>query len=113
MSDKHRLLREVFGYPSFRPGQEGLVDALLAGRDAFGIMPTGAGKSVCYQLPALLLPGVTLVVISERIASLREADRILVLEDGKITAQGRHEELLSSSPRYRSMERLQMGGGSV
>lgn len=56
-------------------------------------------------------PGVTLVIISERIASLREADRILVLEDGKITAQGRHEELLSSSPRYRSMEKLQMGGG--
>lgn len=56
-------------------------------------------------------PGVTLVVISERIASLREADRILVLEDGKITAQGRHEELLAGSPRYRSMERLQMGGG--
>lgn len=56
-------------------------------------------------------PGVTVAIISERIASLREADRILVLEDGKITAQGRHEELLQSSPRYRSMERLQMGGG--
>lgn len=58
-------------------------------------------------------PGVTLVVISERIASLREADRILVLEDGKITAQGRHEELLAASPRYRSMEQLQMGGGGA
>ncbi len=77
MSDKNSLLREVFGYPSFRPGQEGLVDALLAGRDAFGIMPTGAGKSVCYQLPALLLPGITLV-ISPLISLMRDQVNALI-----------------------------------
>ena len=55
-------LRRYFGYDAFRPGQEELVDAVLAGRDALGVMPTGAGKSICYQVPALLLEGLTLVV---------------------------------------------------
>ena len=53
-------LKRYFGYDSFRPGQSGLVDAILAGRDVLGVMPTGAGKSVCYQIPATLLPGVTI-----------------------------------------------------
>lgn len=56
------LLREHFGYDSFRPAQETLISALMAGKDALGIMPTGAGKSMCYQIPALMLPGITLVV---------------------------------------------------
>lgn len=60
--DKYSILQQYFGYPSFRGGQEALIDSLLAGRDALGIMPTGAGKSLCFQVPALLLPGVTLVV---------------------------------------------------
>ena len=60
--DKYELLRRVFGYDVFRPGQENLIDGILQGRDAFGIMPTGGGKSMCYQLPALLLPGITLVI---------------------------------------------------
>ena len=57
-----QALRRYFGYDSFRPGQDEIVDAILAGRDALAIMPTGAGKSICYQLPALLLPGITLVI---------------------------------------------------
>lgn len=60
--DKQALLKKHFGHSQFRPGQEALIDALLAGRDVLGVMPTGAGKSVCYQLPALLLPGATIVV---------------------------------------------------
>ena len=60
--DKNALLQHYFGYGEFRPGQEELVDGILAGRDVFGIMPTGGGKSICYQLPGLMLPGVTLVV---------------------------------------------------
>ena len=60
--DKRALLQHYFGYPEFRPGQEKLVDGILTGRDVFGIMPTGGGKSICYQLPGLMLPGVTLVV---------------------------------------------------
>ena len=51
-----------FGYPGFRPGQERLVRAALEGRDALGVLPTGGGKSVCYMLPAALLPGLTDVV---------------------------------------------------
>ena len=60
--DKNALLQHYFGYPEFRPGQENLVDGILAGRDVFGIMPTGGGKSICYQLPGLKMSGVTLVV---------------------------------------------------
>ena len=60
--DKNALLQHYFGYPEFRPGQENLVDGILAGRDVFGIMPTGGGKSICYQLPGLMMGGVTLVV---------------------------------------------------
>ena len=60
--EKKGLLQHYFGYPEFRPGQEQLVDGILQGRDVFGIMPTGGGKSICYQLPGLMLPGVTLVI---------------------------------------------------
>ena len=59
---KEEVLKTYFGYDTFRGGQEPVIDALLAGRDALAIMPTGAGKSVCYQIPALLLPGITLVI---------------------------------------------------
>lgn len=55
-------LTRYFGYDSFRPGQQGIVEALLAGHDVLGVMPTGAGKSVCYQIPAALSPGATLVI---------------------------------------------------
>ena len=60
--DKHTILKQYFGYSSFRQGQVELTDALLAGRDVLGIMPTGAGKSLCYQVPALMFRGVTIVV---------------------------------------------------
>ncbi|MDR1834547.1 MAG: DNA helicase RecQ [Fusobacteriaceae bacterium] len=56
------VLKEKFGYDTFREGQEQLISAILSGKDAVGIMPTGGGKSICYQLPALALPGVTIVV---------------------------------------------------
>ncbi len=62
MSDKLSVLKDYFGHDFFRDGQEQIVDALLDGRDALCIMPTGAGKSMCYQIPALLFDGVTIVV---------------------------------------------------
>jgi len=62
MQEAKRALKDVFGYDSFRPGQEQAVSAILAGRDVMAVMPTGAGKSLCYQIPALVLPGITLVV---------------------------------------------------
>ncbi|HBA63924.1 MAG TPA: ATP-dependent DNA helicase RecQ, partial [Lachnospiraceae bacterium] len=57
-----RVLKEYFGYDAFRPGQEELIRSILEGRDVLGILPTGAGKSLCYQIPALILPGITLVI---------------------------------------------------
>ena len=57
--DKYDILKTYYGYDTFRDGQEELIDCLLNGQDVCGIMPTGAGKSVCYQVPALLLPHVT------------------------------------------------------
>lgn len=71
-------LTRYFGYDSFRPGQQGIVEALLAGHDVLGVMPTGAGKSVCYQIPAALSPGATLVV-SPLISLMR--DQVDALND--------------------------------
>ena len=62
MDNKHAVLKQYFGHDTFRSGQEDIVDCLLRGRDVLCIMPTGAGKSVCYQVPALLLDGITIVV---------------------------------------------------
>lgn len=59
---KKQILKEYFGYDSFREGQEKLIDQILSGKDVLGIMPTGAGKSLCFQVPALLFNGITLVI---------------------------------------------------
>ena len=58
----NQALQKYFGYTEFREGQETLINAILEGKDALGIMPTGGGKSLCYQIPALLLPNITLVI---------------------------------------------------
>lgn len=75
--EKYAVLRRVFGYDSFRPGQEEVADQLLAGGDVLAVMPTGAGKSICYQLPALLLPGVA-VVVSPLISLMQDQVQALV-----------------------------------
>ena len=59
---KLKALKDYFGYDCFREGQQELIDTILAGRDCLAVMPTGAGKSICYQLPALLMDGITLVI---------------------------------------------------
>ncbi len=74
---KEEALKTYFGYDAFRGGQETVIDALLRGQDALAIMPTGAGKSVCYQIPALLLPGITLV-ISPLVSLMRDQVTALV-----------------------------------
>ena len=73
------MLKDVFGFDDFRPGQEAAMDALLAGRHVLAVMPTGSGKSLCYQVPALVLGGLTVVVsplvalMQDQVAALRLA----------------------------------------
>jgi ATP-dependent DNA helicase RecQ len=67
----NRCLTKYFGFPSFRPGQRELIEAVLAGNDALGVLPTGGGKSLTYQLPAVLLSGLT-IVVSPLIALIKD-----------------------------------------
>ena len=77
MPTAQEILKQYFGYDSFRPGQDELVQAILSGRDTLGIMPTGAGKSICYQVPALALPGLTLVISPLKALQLDQVESLL------------------------------------
>ena len=103
--DKRTLLKTYFGHHDFRPGQEALIDALLSGRDVLGVMPTGAGKSICYQLPALLLPGVTLVV-SPLISLMK--DQVNALTQAGIASAYINSSL--SAAQYREVFRRAQAG---
>lgn len=100
--NKQKLLQRVFGYSAFRPGQEALIDGVLEGRDVFGIMPTGGGKSMCYQIPALLLPGITLVV--SPLISLMQ-DQVMALKAAGVPAAYINRSLSSAQMQavYRNL----------
>ena len=68
---KYRVLKDVFGFDSFRPGQEPVIDTVLSGGDALAVMPTGGGKSLCFQVPALVRGGLT-VVVSPLVALMQD-----------------------------------------
>ena len=87
--NKFEILKQIFGYDTFREGQETLVDSTLSGRDVLGIMPTGAGKSLCFQVPALLFPGIT-VVVSPLISLMKD-------QVSALNAAGVHAAYINSS----------------
>ena len=96
MNNKTTILKKYFGYDEFREGQEELIDNILNGRDALGIMPTGAGKSLCFQIPALMFEGITLV-ISPLISLMK--DQVSALNQAGI-----HAAYLNSSLSYRQYQ---------
>ncbi len=87
--NKEQVLKKYYGYDTFRDGQKELISSILAGKDTFGIMPTGAGKSVCFQVPALMLSGITLVV-SPLISLMKD-------QVGNLNQMGIHAAYLNSS----------------
>ena len=86
-ADKHTVLQEVFGYGTFRPGQEEIIDTLLAGTSVLAVMPTGAGKSLCFQIPALTMNGLT-IVVSPLVALMN--DQVSALKLAGVAAEAIH-----------------------
>lgn len=116
---KHELLKKVFGHEDFREGQEKLIDELLNGYDVLGVMPTGAGKSVCYQIPALMLEGIALVVsplislMKDQVMSLKAAGVAAAYINSSLTP-GQQQEAIRRAGNgmykiiYVAPERLRM-----
>lgn len=119
--DKFQVLKQYFGYDTFRKGQEELIDGILSGRDVLGIMPTGSGKSLCFQIPALMLKGITLVVsplislMKDQVAALNQAGVHAAFLNSSLTA-GQYGKALAFAKEgrypiiYVAPERLETEG---
>ena len=96
---KHEALYKYFGYTNFRTSQDTVIDSLLEGCDVLGVMPTGAGKSVCFQIPALLLPGITIVIsplislMKDQVAQLRKSEIPVAFINSSLTSK-QYKEVL-------------------
>ena len=99
--EKHEVLKKHFGHRKFREGQEEIINQILSGRDVLGIMPTGAGKSICYQVPALMMEGITLVI--SPLISLMQ-DQVISLRESGISAAYINSSL-SAAEYFRTMDR--------
>ncbi len=122
--NKYDVLKKYYGYQDFREGQEVLIDSILRRQDVLGIMPTGAGKSICYQLPALLLPGVTLVIsplislMKDQVQALNQAgihaayinsslSEVQISKALRLAASGRYKIIYAAPERLETYEFLQ------
>ncbi|MDD3278071.1 MAG: DNA helicase RecQ [Lachnospiraceae bacterium] len=102
---KEEVLKKYFGYSEFREGQAPLIDSILSGKDTFGIIPTSGGKSLCYQIPALLFPGITLV-ISPLISLMR--DQVIALNEAGVHAAYLNSSL-TQGQYYKALENMKQG----
>jgi len=105
MMTEHEVLQRYFGYDDFLPGQEDLISSITSGRDVLGIMPTGAGKSLCFQLPAMIFEGITLVV-SPLISLMK--DQVASLVQSGISA-AYINSTLTSSQQKRALDNMSCG----
>ena len=118
--NKYSVLQDFFGHSQFRNGQEQIIDSILAGRDCLGVMPTGAGKSMCYQIPALMFDGITIVVsplislMKDQVNSLIQSGVRAAYLNSSLTA-AQYEMAISNAARgmykiiYVAPERLMTG----
>lgn len=114
------ILQKYFGYSSFRPGQKDITDSILSGRDTLGVMPTGAGKSICYQVPALLLEGISIVIsplislMQDQVTSLVQSGIKAAYINSSLT-QGQMDSVIRNAAEgmykliYVAPERLESG----
>ena len=104
---QYEILKQYFGYDTFRDGQDVLINSILEGRDVLGVMPTGAGKSLCYQIPALMMDGITLVIsplislMKDQVSNLNQVGILAAYINSSLTAAQYYKVLdLARAGRY-------------